>query len=46
MSSPELQGKDGVLIKTVEMHTGGDPLRVVVSGEQNIKLNTERYRNR
>ncbi|XP_064388488.1 trans-L-3-hydroxyproline dehydratase-like [Halichondria panicea] len=32
MSSPELQGKDGVLIKTVEMHTGGEPLRVVVSG--------------
>ncbi len=44
MSSPELQGKDGVLIKTVEMHTGGEPLRVVVSGEQNI--NTGRYRNR
>ncbi len=34
MAAPELQSSDGVLIKTVEMHTGGEPLRVVVSGEQ------------
>ena len=27
-----VQQTDGLVVKTVEMHTGGKPLRVIVSG--------------
>ncbi len=43
MAAPSLDPKDGVLIKTVEMHTGGEPLRIVVSGTYVTLKNLSTY---